>query len=519
MSDQGDRPRISDETLRLFGRIANGQCSEEDVRELERMASEDSEILNLYSDYCQLHIDLSLDVRGEFATQQLLSHIAHYAPLCDSIVPCSTSTGSKEGAFQERLTSSLRGNPLLGIAVAIVAVLLSASVFFAIRHGERSTAGGASPGSDNYQENERLGSPRTFPRRGAPGDRSLPLLGIGVVQLESGAVRMRIQEVGYLVAEGPAEFELVSPMRLRIDRGRLKVRVTEEPGHGFVVETPHGEVTDLGTEFGVDVSDINSTELVVFEGAVDLRMPGVANVPPSVQRLTGGDGVRFSRDGRINRIISINTGYGEKFLRPLDPSKQATRPVISNVTDSLRTKQTMRFYEIVHGGLAEDSLAYVDRPYEWNGLTSEGMPEFLIGADYVKTFNDDKFRKSVEVTVELGQAADLYLFWDDRMPIPKWLKRDFTDTGLEIGLDEKPTKHNGFRKHPLGVGPGADVDYVYSIWRRRVKSAGKVQLAYRLRDKTVGMFGIAAVAAPADQAADLREENEVKERLQKGTIQ
>ena len=43
-------------------------------------------------------------------------------------------------------------------------------------------------------------------------------------------------------------------------------------GKGFVVETPYGEITDQGTEFGIDLTEKGQAGLVVFEGAVDLRV-------------------------------------------------------------------------------------------------------------------------------------------------------------------------------------------------------------------------------------------------------
>ena len=40
----------------------------------------------------------------------------------------------------------------------------------------------------------------------------------------------------------------------------------------FVIRTPTATVTDLGTEFGVEVSDTGETHTQVFRGAVELRV-------------------------------------------------------------------------------------------------------------------------------------------------------------------------------------------------------------------------------------------------------
>ena len=58
----------------------------------------------------------------------------------------------------------------------------------------------------------------------------------------------------------------------------------EKGAEGFTVETPRTTVVDLGTDFGIDVSDHGSTDVVVFTGAVDLHSDGVEGLG-SRQRL------------------------------------------------------------------------------------------------------------------------------------------------------------------------------------------------------------------------------------------
>ena len=78
--------------------------------------------------------------------------------------------------------------------------------------------------------------------------------------------------------------------------------------------------------------------------------------------------------------------------------------------------------EIVLGGLQDDVLAHVDRTNQyWRDL-----PDYLLGADYIKTENDDKGSgntgEAYEVTI--GAVADLYAFVDVRFtgdPPLAWL--------------------------------------------------------------------------------------------------
>jgi hypothetical protein len=328
------------------------------------------------------------------------------------------------------------------------------------------------------------------------------------IRLDSGTTRLTLPKVGHVVIEGPAKFDLIGLMRARLSYGRIKVRVTEKTGLGFVVETPYGEITDLGTEFGVDLTEQGKAGLVVFEGAVDLR---VAKKQPAAdenaQRLVGGEGVVFNDSGHFDRIGSISTGNVGTFLRCSERSTNGSLPLIVDVSDNLRTSETKKFYEIVPAGLKEDALAYVDRPgYEWNGWSAEGLPSYLIGADYVKPFNNDKVRKELQISLVLSRPAKLYIFLfaddTDSGEVPKWIRNGFRNTGDFVGLDTGAYTIAGLTymsQVKIGTGPGHLVDNKFSVWETVVKNPGVVVLGPNKGDSfmTTSMYGIAAVELDA----------------------
>jgi hypothetical protein len=163
------------------------------------------------------------------------------------------------------------------------------------------------------------------------------------------------------------------------------------------------------------------------------------------------------------------------------------------VTDNRDDSESNRYYEIVPGGLEEDALARVDRTHQWNGVTPEGMPAYLIHADYVRTFAEDRTRRDREIKVELGRPADLYVFFDKRIAPPAWLTQDFKDTGDMIGMDVDRWGKN--RKRVVGVGPGVSINARFSVWKRTVNEPGSITLGppYGTRKNSGGMYGIAAV--------------------------
>jgi hypothetical protein len=70
------------------------------------------------------------------------------------------------------------------------------------------------------------------------------------------------------------------------------------------------------------------------------------------------------------------------------------------------------------------------------------------------------------------------------------LTRDFTNTGLKIGLDE------GGVPNPMkvtAIGAGESIDQVCTVWARDVSRAGKISLgSLEMSEPFTSMYGIAA---------------------------
>ena len=64
-------------------------------------------------------------------------------------------------------------------------------------------------------------------------------------------------------------------------------------------------------------------------------------------------------------------------------------------------------------------------------MSAAGLPDGLRGADYVRTFNNDKLRQDYELTIQLACAADLYVFTDDRVMAPDWVRAQLPTDRLE----------------------------------------------------------------------------------------
>jgi hypothetical protein len=303
------------------------------------------------------------------------------------------------------------------------------------------------------------------------------------IRWRAGTLTLAFDSGALVTLVGPADVQVLSDMRIRAARGRITTRA---PGRaaGFAIETPSTVVVDRGTEFGLEVDTAGQTGVVVFQGLVDLSLPGPAQGAAAIKRLSQGEGMRIGRTGRVSRIVSVER-RSDVDAWTFGPSTDQD-VVIRSIRDNIRGLGSSKYYEVVHHGLADGKPSYVDRLFRWKGLGPAGLPEFLAGADYVMTFNDDKRTKDLQITVALETAATLYIFYDDRQTIPPWLAQGFTDTGVNIGLD-------------VTAAPGWDVKtppYPFSVWKRDLEQGESIGLGANEIGAARAMYGIAAARRP-----------------------
>jgi hypothetical protein len=323
------------------------------------------------------------------------------------------------------------------------------------------------------------------------------------LKFSAGWINLFLDNGAELLIEGPADVDFVSSKKVFARQGKLAARIG--PGAiGFRIDTPHAKVTDRGTSFGVSVDGDSHTSVVVYEGIVDLdvRREGAE----SRRRLNQGEALSVDQKGQLSRITTVES---MDFLEPPRARVEGSQPnrIIASVSDNVRSLETAKYYRIIPGGFREDCRAYVDRLHEWNGVDSRGLPPFLLGGDYVMTFNDDKIVSEIEVAVTTSQPANLYVLLDDRVQPPDWLKRDFVNTNWKIGGDDGwatgPFEENGI---VVDVGPGKSVEQTFSVWKRVLRAPITTVLGSLTKENPppavdVGrsMYGIVVTPLESDQ--------------------
>lgn len=126
------------------------------------------------------------------------------------------------------------------------------------------------------------------------------LLSPGWLRLKTGAAQVEFYSGARVIIEGPAEVQLISTTEAFCRVGRLSARVPVA-ARGFKVGAPGMLVTDLGTEFGVNVAPAGASEVHVFTGKVELRR---LNAAPAPVELAAGKAVRVEAAALVD--IPVN---------------------------------------------------------------------------------------------------------------------------------------------------------------------------------------------------------------------
>ena len=326
------------------------------------------------------------------------------------------------------------------------------------------------------------------------GDR----LELNRIRLETGAIQVRLDSGVVLDLSGPLDGTLESSMRLRLAHGRLNADVGES-GQGFTIVTDYGEIIDLGTRFGLDVSG-DEASVAVFDGKVKVESHGDARTGGPL-RVFEGEGVRLRKGRQPRRLSAVWLSQREYGLAASDAAS-----IVVNVTDNTETDGFHRFYGVIAGGMREGTIAYTThastpRPdVVWQAAEGKAFPSELLGADVVCPFHIDRQEQSLTISLQIAGSADVYIMHDLRRKPSVWLKNSFQKT--KFTLRSGPWRPVS----PLaqGIKPNRDGNiYVqYSVWKKRVDAAGSVELGPPRADGDRGnraMYGIAVKGIPAQQ--------------------
>lgn len=133
-----------------------------------------------------------------------------------------------------------------------------------------------------------------------------------VYTLIEGFAKVRVDNGVVFYIDAPARFSFQSCDIMNLNHGRLTACVPSS-AIGFTVETLNCRIIDMGTEFGVSVSDFGETQVHLFRGKASLAS-SLYGQPLESITLTQEQAKSVGRSGRITPIpLAQNT-----FIREID---------------------------------------------------------------------------------------------------------------------------------------------------------------------------------------------------------
>ena len=136
-------------------------------------------------------------------------------------------------------------------------------------------------------------------------------------------IRLGLLEITYdtgakVILQGPVTYEVESRNGGFMAIGRLTGKVDAESAKGFAIKTPTATITDLGTEFGVDVRHDGGSEVHVLKGQVEFSSRDGA----CFVRLVAGGETSAARLNAGSKGIVRRPAAPELFIRTMPQSQR-----------------------------------------------------------------------------------------------------------------------------------------------------------------------------------------------------
>ncbi|WP_437207000.1 FecR domain-containing protein [Planctomicrobium sp. SH664] len=466
-----DSPALDEPLPQLVNAILDDRATPSDWRQLSEIIVRSTEACDYFTTQVALHAKLR-----QVSTRYSEAHLTEALPSRKSGGDRASETPAG-GSHRRRRWSQ---------AAAVVACLLFAAVVTG-----NLTLTGVSPGSRLVTSAPQIGEMHLVNHEGDATEAQVVRrihLGERVV-VENRQAEIRFLNGIRMRLAGLSEVTLEDGMNCVLHRGKAFVTVPEGVS-GFRIRAAETQITDYGTEFGVSIGDNNTAEVAVVKGVVGVR----PDKGGTETQLKTGQGVLIE-SGVLKRLYLVTDASF--------PTKQqlpSRQPLIVDVRDNIRSVDSLNYYRVAERAFGEDAKIYVDRPHEFNGMTEAGLPAYLLGADYLMTFNGDK-QLDLRLSITLSRPADLYLIFDDRTAPPSWLKNEFILMPEGVGIDEQTVSTGPER---LGVGPGVSVDRQLSLWKRSIPQPGTVELG-SVNAYSDSSLMYAIVVVPHDQQSSAQQ--------------
>ncbi len=209
--------------------------------------------------------------------------------------------------------------------------------------------------------------------------------------LASGLMEITYHTGARVVLQGPATYNVESRNGGFLTLGKMTGKVENPAAKGFVVRTPTATITDIGTEFGVEVDAHGVTTSHVFRGSIE------------VERVTCGDNdkrIRLAKDESI--VVERQPGVADPVFvhRKVDPGVFVRADQLAH-SGRETTLSIRRRWLLYSNQLRNDPSLVAYYTFEKSGTTNAVLPNLspaghaldgnIVGAEWVLGRLPDKY--------------------------------------------------------------------------------------------------------------------------------
>jgi predicted aconitase with swiveling domain len=370
-----DQPNNLDRLFELVGAVCDGSLSPDEFNELDSILRDDRMACDWYRGYCRLHGTLRMHLRAHRATQAAWQQIGikpDATGLTDSIAAKAEVSASFPSSYSASLwhgtldycssagaIAYLLATIIVAVGLAVLAVIPVSRSMQVATYTESSVE--RQPLIAAKGREEIVGRITGMVDCQWKESEKHTVCGVAVSLGQSFALRAGLLEITYdsgakVILQGPVTYEVDSAAGGYLSAGKLTARLTkgardkaqssrtEEVGSGqrvvagkstsnqqpasipnslFAIRTPTTVVTDLGTEFGVEVTGQGNVETIVFSGKVIVTIPAQHGREQAAHVLNRGQSVRVVAE---KGVAKINNGVvcENHFVRSLDRGSTET---------------------------------------------------------------------------------------------------------------------------------------------------------------------------------------------------
>ena len=341
-----DLENNADRVLELAGAVCNRSASEEDLIALNTLLHADRNSRRRYVDYCWIHVALRLQLRAGQAAKKAYEQTSVGAPVstddgandaemqvCISPPPRIFSTalyGSGDYISSNWPLAYLIATIIVGVGIAVTARVNVSSpepiVCRSSLHSSISLLPSVVGQITDMVDCKLAGKPQVV--------RDVPLG--ATYTLESGLMELTYNTGAKVILQGPVTYKVESASGGFLAIGKLVGRMETAQAKGFMIRTPSAAVTDLGTEFGVQVDRDGNHDVQVFAGKVKVQVRSEHANQSREMFLNVNQAIRFNAAGES---VTRHTAMPVQFVRSMktDVTSRANRSIGVNFTCGARS--------------------------------------------------------------------------------------------------------------------------------------------------------------------------------------